>query len=86
LRIHIAQFAREIAARQTWTSASMTVQTASASPAVPTPKPRRRWAVPSWRCWHAWPVSSLADVGLDNGQSSSTCRRCCTDRAAQPGD
>lgn len=73
-------------ARLAWTSASMTVQTASVSPAVPTPKTWSRWAVPSWRCWHAWPVSSPPTSAWITGNSSSTCRRCCTDKATQPGD
>lgn len=68
-------------ARHTWASASMTVQKASASPAVPIPQAWRQRAVPSMRCWLAWPVSSPPASVWTTGNSSSTCRRCCTARA-----
>lgn len=73
-------------ARQTWTSALMTVQRVSVSPAGPAPKVRRRWAVPSSHCWRAWPVSGPPTSVCTTGKSSSTCRHCCTARVMRPSD
>ena len=76
LRIHIAQFAREIAAKRTWTGASMTVPTASVSHAVARPHHRR--AAPCWRCWRAGPEP--AESVWTTGNSPLICRHCCTAR------
>jgi hypothetical protein len=57
LRIHIAQFAREIseaALDECIDDRPDGIGFACRAHA----QDQRRWAVPSWRCWHAWPVSS----------------------------
>jgi hypothetical protein len=81
LRIHVAQFAREIAGeadlgeciddRPDGIGFACRARTQ-------TPAPLGRAVL---RCWLAWPVSSPPTSVWTTGNSSSTCRRCCTARA-----
>jgi hypothetical protein len=81
LRIHIAQFAREIAVEADLDECIDDRPDGIGFACRARTQTQRRWAVPSSRCWLAWPVSSPPTSAWTTGNSSSTCRRCCTARA-----